>query len=287
MKKLMFGLVLAGLVVCGAGANERVRWPVWLAINKAESVDVAGLRLDMPEGTCDQVVGIDLGWIGHVQDFYGLGLNLWNNDVSGALFGLQLGAFNTAATGDAAIQVAFCRNDAQSIDGIQVALWKDKVQTINGVQVALLKSEAQTAIGIQVALLNDTVYGNALQVGLNNRAEDFTGIALGAFGRAQYFGGIQANLLRNHVTESLMGCQLGISNTTPSGELLGVQVGLWNEAQTLNGFQVGLINKADFSDGFQIGLVNHVEDMRGYQIGLVNIIRGSEVPFCPILNVGF
>ena len=47
------------------------------------------------------------------------------------------------------------------------------------------------------------------------------------------------------------------------------------------------MNLADYSEGFQIGLINRTEGMHGYQIGLINIIRDSQVPFCPILNVGF
>ena len=169
MKKMMFGLMLAGLVVFGARAADKVRWPVWFAFNDTENVDVVGLRLNLPSGQCDQVTGIDLGIIGRSQYFNGLQLNLWRNDVKDALAGWQVGCYNSAGTGHS----------------------------------------------------------------------------------------------------------------------LGAQVGLWNEAGSISGFQVGLINLADYASGFQVGLINRVETMRGYQLGLINIIRGGEVPFCPILNIGF
>jgi len=169
MKKMMFGLVLAGLVVFGASAAEKVRWPVWFAFNDSEDLDVVGLRLTLPSGQCDQVTGMDIGLIG----------------------------------------------------------------------------------------------------------------------RSQYFNGLQINLLRNDVKDTLAGWQIGGYNSVGVGETLGIQVGLWNEAGTIYGFQAGLVNLADYANGFQIGLINRTETMRGYQLGLINIIRGSEVPFCPLLNIGF
>jgi len=169
MKKMLFGMVLAGLVVMGAGAADKVKWPVYFAFNDTENIDVVGLRLNLPSGQCEQVTGIDLGLIG----------------------------------------------------------------------------------------------------------------------RAQYFNGIQINLLRNDVKDTLAGWQIGLYNSAGLGDMLGIQTGLWNESRTMYGFQVGLVNLADFAKGFQVGLINRVDGMYGYQIGLVNIIRDSQMPFCPILNVGF
>lgn len=169
MKKMMFGLVLAGLVALGAQAAEKVRWPVWFAFNDTEDVDLVGLRLNLPSGTCDQVNGIDLGLIGH----------------------------------------------------------------------------------------------------------------------AQYLNGLQLNLLRNDVKDTLAGFQIGLYNSAGVGDMLGLQSGLWNEAQSLYGFQLGLVNLVDYANGLQVGLINRAEDLTGYQVGLINIIRSGTVPFCPIINIGF
>lgn len=169
MKKMMFGLVLAGLVAFGANAAEKVRWPVWFAFNDSEDVDVVGLRFNLPSGKAEQVTGLDLGLIG----------------------------------------------------------------------------------------------------------------------RSRYFNGIQINLLRNDVADTLAGWQIGGYNSAGIGDSLGLQTGLWNEAQRLSGFQVGLVNLADYCQGFQVGIINRVEDMHGYQVGLVNIIRGSDLPFMPLINIGY
>ncbi len=169
MKKMAFGLVLAGLMAFGAHAAEKVRWPVWFAFNDVEDVDVVGLRLTLPSGQCEQVSGMDLGLIG----------------------------------------------------------------------------------------------------------------------RSQYYNGIQINLLRNDVKDELSGWQIGLYNTAGRCDVCGLQTGLWNESQTVFGFQVGLVNLADYAKGFQVGLINRSETLYGYQLGLINIIRGSELPFCPLLNIGF
>jgi hypothetical protein len=58
MKKVLFGLLMAGLVVFGASAAEKVRWPVWFAFNDVEDIDVVGLRLNLPSGQCEQVTGL-------------------------------------------------------------------------------------------------------------------------------------------------------------------------------------------------------------------------------------
>ena len=169
MKKSVFGLVLACMVAVGAQAAEKVRWPVWFAFNDVEDIDVLGLRLNLPSGTCEQVTGLDIGLIG----------------------------------------------------------------------------------------------------------------------RSQYFNGIQINLLRNQVTDTLAGWQIGLYNTAGVGDMLGIQTGLWNESQTMYGVQVGLVNLADYSKGLQVGLINRVDGMYGYQVGLINIIRDSNLPFCPLINIGF
>ena len=170
MKRMLSGLLLAGLFVFSASAADNVRWPVWFAFNDSEDIDVVGLRLNLPSGQCEQMSGLDLGFIG----------------------------------------------------------------------------------------------------------------------RSHYYNGIQLNLFRNDVTDSLAGFQIGCGyNSCGLGDMLGFQAGLWNEAQTVYGFQVGLVNLADYAKGFQVGLINRSQGMYGYQVGLINIIKDSQVPFCPILNIGF
>ena len=129
--------------------------------------------------------------------------------------------------------------------------------------------------------------GLRLAFPFSSRQENVTGLDLGLFTRTQYFEGIQINLLRNDVKDTCAGVQIGCYNSVGRGDLLGVQVGLWNESNAFRGVQVGLINVSGDSQGFQVGIINRSETMLGYQFGLINIIRDAELQFCPVMNIGF
>ena len=117
--------------------------------------------------------------------------------------------------------------------------------------------------------------------------EGLTGFDLGVFGRCRYMEGFQLNILRNEAEDVLAGGQCGIYNTAGRADVLGVQVGLWNEAQSIRGLQAGVINIANAVTGFQVGLINRSESLYGVQIGAVNVIREGEWPFLPVINIGF
>ena len=111
---------------------------------------------------------------------------------------------------------------------------------------------------------NPDVIGLRLTIPFSTKQENVTGIDVGLWGRSLYFQGLQVNLLR---------CDL--------------QVGLWNEANSMQGAQVGLVNYSGETEGFQVGIINRAETLHGYQIGLINVIRDAELQFCPIVNIGF
>jgi len=117
--------------------------------------------------------------------------------------------------------------------------------------------------------------------------EAVTGFDLGLFGRCRYMEGFQLNILRNEAEDVLAGGQAGIYNTAGRADVLGVQLGLWNEALSIRGVQAGVINIANAVTGFQVGLINRSESLYGVQIGAVNVIREGEWPFLPIVNIGF
>ena len=128
-----------------------------------------------------------------------------------------------------------------------------------------------------------------LRMSAGGSCEQVTGMDLGLIGRSRYFNGIQLNLFRCDVEDSLAGWQISLGyNSVGMGHALGLQTGLWNESMTtFQGVQIGLVNLTSYAEGFQIGLINRAEDLYGYQIGLVNVIRNSPVPFFPIINIGF
>ena len=121
----------------------------------------------------------------------------------------------------------------------------------------------------------------------STKQENVTGLDVGFWGRSEYFEGIQINVLRNDVRDSLAGVQVGCYNSVVRGDLLGIQAGLWSESMSQRGIQAGLVNVAGDMEGVQIGVINRCETMYGFQLGAINIIRDAEFQFMPILNVGF
>ena len=131
------------------------------------------------------------------------------------------------------------------------------------------------------------VVGLRLTIPYSTSQGNITGIDLGFWGRCLYMEGIQINILRNDVVDQASGFQFGIYNSIGHGEMLGIQAGLWNEALCLRGIQAGLVNVTGEAQGFQIGLINRAETLYGYQVGLINVIRSAEIPFFPLINIGF
>ena len=163
MKKILMALctVLACAVVFAQEAapasaptvlkvpEKRAPWPVWLAFNSVEDIDVVGLRLTLPYGECESVTGFDLGVYGRCRYFEGLQANILRNEALDVMAGIQVGIYNSAGRAD--------------LTGLQVGLWNE-VRSMRGVQVGI----------INVA---DSVQG--FQVGLINRAESMYGFQIG------------------------------------------------------------------------------------------------------------
>lgn len=131
------------------------------------------------------------------------------------------------------------------------------------------------------------VVGIRVTIPYSTKHESVTGFDLGFFGRAQTFEGLQLNLLRNHATDQCTGLQCGIYNTIVQADVIAAQVGLWNEASSIDGVQFGLVNIAGLADGLQVGIINRAEEMHGFQVGVINVIRDAEMRFCPLVNIGF
>lgn len=131
------------------------------------------------------------------------------------------------------------------------------------------------------------VIGLRLTLPFSTAQDNVTGFDVGLWGSSTYFEGIQLNVLRCDVKDSMTGIQCSLLNTIGFGYLSGAQIGLWNQAVSMQGIQCGLVNIAGETEGFQVGLINRCETMHGFQIGLINVIRDAEIKFCPGINIGF
>lgn len=135
---------------------------------------------------------------------------------------------------------------------------------------------------------DETIDIVGLRLSAWGKCHNITGLDLSIGGtEAQNAYGLQLALIRNKVHDVAGAAQvtLGANSAT---ELAGVQLGLlWNEALLMRGLQAGLVNIAGDVRGLQVGLINTTEIIYGYQIGLINVIKGSRVPFLPIINFQF
>ena len=162
-------------------------------------------------------------------------------------------------------------------------------EEVSTVELAPARRLAAWPAFIAIADVPETpdLIGLRLTIPFSTKQENVTGLDLGLIGRSKYYEGIQLNILRNDVKDTLSGIQVGLYNSAAQADLFGVQLGLWNEVGTICGVQGGIVNTAGQMDGLQVGLINRAETLYGFQIGLVNVIRGAELKFLPILNIGF
>ncbi len=125
-----------------------------------------------------------------------------------------------------------------------------------------------------------------LRMSIWGKCHDLTGVDLSIGAEAQNMYGLQVSLLRNKVNDRAGAFQLALfSNSAPY--MTGVQLSAVNTSVVAKGLQLGLVNASSDVRGFQIGLVNSTDIIYGYQIGLINVIKGSAVPFFPIVNFQF
>lgn len=101
--------------------------------------------------------------------------------------------------------------------------------------------------------------------------------------------GIQISGIANRVYGDLTGLQIaGIANYNAAADTTGLQIAPVNVNQgETTGVQIGIYNQVESMSGVQIGLFNSAKNYYGMQLGLCNLIRQSPFPFMVIMNFGF
>ena len=160
---------------------------------------------------------------------------------------------------------------------------------------------AQEAAVVDLAFLNawyhpENVTGLRVTIPYSTKTDTITGIDVGFWGKSASMAGIGVNIVANIVTDRADAIQIAGYNY--AGTLSGAQVGLMNRTgygalgwDTRLMFsacvQVGVLNIANDLRGIQVGLINQADMLYGFQVGLVNVIKSGQIPFMPVLNVGF
>ena len=119
-------------------SDTKAPWPVWLAFNSVDDIDVVGLRLTLPYGECESVTGFDLGVYGRCRYFEGLQANILRNEALDVMAGRQACIHSTAGRAD--------------LTGLRVGLGNE-VRSMRGVQVGII-NVADSVQGFQVGLIN-------------------------------------------------------------------------------------------------------------------------------------
>lgn len=158
-----------------------------------------------------------------------------------------------------------------SVAGIRAsALW-GRHRDVYGIDLGVIGNiTEQTFTGIALAGGFNYTTGNTLALGLQG-----AGVANVNLEKTKVIGVQLAGIANyNEAESSVSGLQVAlIANIAEHTKIRGVQLGLYNKAQTVYGLQVGLIN--------------FCENLYGLQIGLANFHSKGIFAVSPILNIGF
>jgi len=209
--------------------------------------------------------GIDCGKIDNM-----LSVNIFSG-YSGALHGIELGAFSNIVKNDAqGIQVSgFSNIVGGAFDGIQVAGFSNLVrQSFKGVQCSGFSNlTASNFEGIQVSGFANTVRGNFNYV----QTSGFSNVIGGNL------NGIQCSGFSNIVGGELFGGQFAAFSNIARGSSKAIQIsGFLNSASdSLEGIQAsGFLNVAKSVRGAQFGVVNYCDTIsRGIPVGFISIVK--------------
>ncbi len=157
--------------------------------------------------------------------------------------------------------------------------------TVAGARASLFWGSHRSVYGFDLSVIGNHTQNNfggvALAGGYNWNQGSATVIGLQAAGLANVnvnkatIVGLQlAGLINYNGSEStLVGIGAALINRTPHTKLIGVQMGLYNQAREVYGFQFGVFNSA--------------ESLHGVQLGLLNFNKSGLFAVAPFLNVGF
>ena len=225
MKRLMMATI-AELAVCGVamqanaygydndhGRTSAGTTPLMISICNpvqlpSDDYDVAGLRLSLIYGLCNDFAGIDVGLLnGTDGKFSGIALGGMNL-TRGRLYGLQVGLFNASLS------------DQTTPGSCSIGVQKGFVNlsgSFHGWQDGLLNASVGSFEGVQTSFFNgvDKMYG--AQFGIVNHANELHGVQLG----------IIYGIFCGNIAGSVTGCQIGLINYATRVDK-GVQVGIIN-----------------------------------------------------------
>ena len=126
-------------------------WPPTLQIVPPE-INVSGLKLNLPYGGNDDVVGVDLGFFSTSNNTSALQINPIFNLDEEDYKGLQVSLFNLCGQ-SAGIQIGVLMNSTDRVaSGVQIGLVNSALE-MNGLQIGLV-NYSNFMVGVQIGLVN-------------------------------------------------------------------------------------------------------------------------------------
>ena len=153
-RALMLALLLVSFGVASHGYDTTPLqisiWPPNLQVVTSD-IDVSGLKLNLPYGGNNRIVGVDLGIASTSENCSALQINLLNM-TSQRYSGLQVGLFNLSGE-SSGLQIGVIMNSTDaSASGLQIGLI-NATDEMTGVQIGLI-NYTDFMIGFQIGVVN-------------------------------------------------------------------------------------------------------------------------------------
>ncbi len=155
----------------------------------------------------------------------------------------------------------------------------DATEDVRGLRINFVYGENADVSGADLGIVNRTT-GDFAGFGWAPGANLVEGSA----------AGVQWSWLYSHTEGEFTGWQSGLVSRIGGADSSGLQSGWVNLNEIdFTGVQIGLFNKADTLKGLQLGFINWAERLDGgLQIGLVNYAANSDLyPVLPLVNWQF
>jgi hypothetical protein len=116
--------------------------------------NVYGLRLTLPYGENDTLVGFDLGICNQLNNLYGISFAALLAQRTENMYGISLsGIFNISEGDDIGLSMAGFYNEVHTIKGVQSAFLYNQAKVVKGVQFGLV-NYCHDMRGAQVGIIN-------------------------------------------------------------------------------------------------------------------------------------
>lgn len=120
----------------------------------SENDNVYGLRLTLPHGENDTLVGMDLGISNNLHNLYGISFAAFLSQRSENMYGMNVaGFFNISQGNDVGLSMAGFYNEINKIEGVQTAILYNQAKVVNGVQLGLVNF-CHDMKGAQIGIFN-------------------------------------------------------------------------------------------------------------------------------------